>query len=1470
MGKKTLFHVKPKWLLLCLSFFACALGVMGGIVSSAAEAVGVQAAATTATYTITSASAVSTSGTAPAGSSATFSNTYTNNKVQITKDNSMTLTLTGYAGTTISGITLSMHSNSKSGSGNYNMTIGTTTVSSIATNSFSDAAWHGSWSESFVDVSPTVTSTVVGTGQSVVVTIAATANSLYCQSFTIAYAPAAPAGTYSVTYDGNGSTGGSAPTDGTAYASGATVTVEGANTLVKRGWLFSCWNTQDDGEGTSYNPGETFTIAANTTLYAIWEDDPDALDSNAGTYQLVTSTASLGVGDFVLLTSGKTGSVNALSGISTTSTKYGKYTGVTASKNLIVLEGTEKIEVFRIVEGSTSGKLSFFGQGLVTGVDSLTTVSDYLYWGSGNSLNHNASKSANTSWSISIDAETSGATIANSSDNNRLIKFNSDRFACYTTDTGVFPYLFKKINAVTSFTVKTAPTKTAYEKGDDFDPAGLVITATYENGTTADIDYDTHASDFEFTPSAFSTAGNQNVTIGYGNKEATQAVTVATMASLTITGSARADRNGTWDFSNLVVTGTLSSGASAGNITSKCVFSSNATTSDASLTSIAVHIVYTNGEAVTEFNETVNAVINDSIYDDISKAFAGLGNSYAAWDKTSGVTEVRYVGFASGNSSGLMTINNTHASGSSVGFVSTVSGGRIESVSIDWGSADNVSGRYIDVYAKNTPYAAVSELHDVETQGTLIGSFDTAKETLSFNVTDPHAYIGIRSRSGAISFASIRIVWDTVPGVSLSANSVEGFAGSTDDTIDLHILNFTPISFSVAYSTDDMATVSGIWDGTNKKYDLTVTFIAKTTDPITATITIGGSRLGNLTAVLTIRIDASLTSIRIYNGQAVDNHLEIERGSFRQFTVYGSDGATETALPTSAFTLTVDNTSSFNVSSSRVYGIALGDGVVTARHNTFTSLTSSMDISCLDDYGAGTLNEISFNLGLTALEGGHPDASEIFATRLENTHFGHTMEIPDSSFRYSYDNVGYESALPAEEFAFDFSKGSVVDDTHKSQTVHVYCAEVSWNGSFTITVQRILVTSLLIDGVEYEDGDDYELDLPRNGSHLFEVEALPDNATVTGAVSYTLDSYDEGVNLSLDGARLSDSNSDFDGGAIIVISASAPSTVSVNVFVTIVAEELTLDVLPRYFEKVTSTDDIVSGDYLIVYEGGGVAFDGGLEMLDATSNTIDVIISEGRIEADADTKAAAFTIDASEGTIKSKSGLYIGRTADSNGMDASEETEYTNTLSIDNEYNANIVGSGGAYLRYNSASNQNRFRYYKSSSYTLQQAIQLYHLPSGSTEVATTMKMQKAVMAAEDEIACHESGIGSITSWADVKKAFDDQSLSDTEKEYFACAVAREDGNYIEQFLARYDYIVGKYSSGAYTIEDLDGNKQTITDFLDRDPPDPSAALGNYRPYVQSESPLTMTLWIVLGSGLLGLGAIGAAYWVSKRKKHRA
>lgn len=77
---------------------------------------------------------------------------------------------------------------------------------------------------------------------------------------------------YTVTYNGNSNTGGTAPTDGSSpYASGSTVTVLGnTGSLVKTGYTFAGWNTAANGSGTAYSAGATLTIAADTTLYAQW------------------------------------------------------------------------------------------------------------------------------------------------------------------------------------------------------------------------------------------------------------------------------------------------------------------------------------------------------------------------------------------------------------------------------------------------------------------------------------------------------------------------------------------------------------------------------------------------------------------------------------------------------------------------------------------------------------------------------------------------------------------------------------------------------------------------------------------------------------------------------------------------------------------------------------------------------------------------------------------------------------------------------------------------------------------------------------------------------------------------------------------------------------------------------------------------------------------------------------------------
>ena len=85
--------------------------------------------------------------------------------------------------------------------------------------------------------------------------------------------------TYHVTYDGNGKTSGTVPSDATDYDGGETVTVKSA-TLTKTNYTFTGWNTQDDGGGTHYaaNGSATFTMPAeDVTLYAEWCRDLSTL-----------------------------------------------------------------------------------------------------------------------------------------------------------------------------------------------------------------------------------------------------------------------------------------------------------------------------------------------------------------------------------------------------------------------------------------------------------------------------------------------------------------------------------------------------------------------------------------------------------------------------------------------------------------------------------------------------------------------------------------------------------------------------------------------------------------------------------------------------------------------------------------------------------------------------------------------------------------------------------------------------------------------------------------------------------------------------------------------------------------------------------------------------------------------------------------------------------------------------------------
>ncbi|MCR5849745.1 MAG: InlB B-repeat-containing protein [Bacteroidaceae bacterium] len=93
----------------------------------------------------------------------------------------------------------------------------------------------------------------------------------------VTYTPSSGPTTYTVTYNANGASSGSVPTDETAYSSGDEVTVKGnTGSLKKTDYTFNGWNTAANGSGTSYAPGTKFSITGNTTLYAQWVEVPVA------------------------------------------------------------------------------------------------------------------------------------------------------------------------------------------------------------------------------------------------------------------------------------------------------------------------------------------------------------------------------------------------------------------------------------------------------------------------------------------------------------------------------------------------------------------------------------------------------------------------------------------------------------------------------------------------------------------------------------------------------------------------------------------------------------------------------------------------------------------------------------------------------------------------------------------------------------------------------------------------------------------------------------------------------------------------------------------------------------------------------------------------------------------------------------------------------------------------------------------
>lgn len=250
-----------------------------------------------------------------------------------------------------------------------------------------------------------------------------------------------------------------------------------------------------------------------------------------------------------------------------------------------------------------------------------------------------------------------------------------------------------------------------------------------------------------------------------------------------------------------------------------------------------------------------------------------------------------------------------------------------------------------------------------------------------------------------------------------------------------------------------------------------------------------------------------------------------------------------------------------------------------------------------------------------------------------------------------YLNIFVTEVVPVENYLYPASGSASIDANGTAKTIAVTTDNVNWN---------------VEDNAEWLDAQNVDGVLTLTASQNTATEARKAKVVLTHATA--------------DITR-----------TITVVQQAAPATGT------------------TYYQKVTSTPSDWSGTYLIVYEDESFVFNGSLTKLDAASNYQEVTITDSAIEATEAINSYAFTIAAtSDGyTIKSASGYYIGQTSDANGLKSNTTTAYTNTLTLNDDGSVHII-SGSAYLRFNTTSGQDRFRFYKSSTFSNQMAITLY------------------------------------------------------------------------------------------------------------------------------------------------------------------
>ena len=595
---------------------------------------------------------------------------------------------------------------------------------------------------------------------------------------------------------------------------------------------------------------------------------------------------------------------------------------------------------------------------------------------------------------------------------------------------------------------------------------------------------------------------------------------------------------------------------------------------------------------------------------------------------------------------------------SNSGIVTTTSGGKVKSVTIKVESGSNT----LDIYGSNTAYKSASDLYG-NNKGTKLGSLN-ADGTVT--ITGDYEYVGVRSNNGAIYLTSISIVWETV-----------GEGGGETPEPDQPETPVAPAAPTLPTSCN--------FDGS---MNVEITNIA---EGATAYYTIDGSiptaTSTKYTAPFEITATTTVKAIAVNEG-----------GS--------SEVVSETYTKNEPVTPPAG-------------GEVVGGEVVDVLNRELTGISGTTYAS----WSGKTSNSSAVYAGQSA---GGNDAIQL---RSSNSNSG---------------IITTKSGGKVKKIVIDWNT-----NTANTRTLNVYAKNTPYTSPTDLYSSDESVAGKKLGIIQYGrstelevDGDYEYIGLRSNSSAMYINEisitweasadvtpaapnapVLTESQTFKGSLEVTITS-DATVYYTTDGTTPSKTNGEeytapFEITATTTVKAIAvnevgESEVAEATYTLFVVEETT-----GYYVKVASEPADWSGKYLVVYEEGADAyvFNG----KDEANGYVAATIDGGVIKANGELDAVAVTIAVMEGgySVKTANG-YIYGISGSNALKFNSTTEQVNSIEYVDGEGVQIV-SNTSVLRFNSASNGKRFRYYKSETYAEQKPVQLYkyvtELPSHQLSV---------------------------------------------------------------------------------------------------------------------------------------------------------